>query len=329
MTIVSYQDTKISIGIGESVLDALLSRGVNVPYGCRAGVCQSCLVQAKNGVPPLAAQKGLKETLRQQNYFLSCSCFPEQDLVIGEIDSSPLPAVVKRLRHLSPQVVEVQLTPSTRIPYYAGQFITLWCDLTGDWREGRCYSLASVPELDESLIIQVAKAPGGKVSGWIHDQLREGQEVFFQEPMGACFFVPESIDQSILLAASGAGLSPLYGILRDALHKGHAGEIHLFHRASEMEELYLNRELLEFSANHVNFHYHPSLSENAGSAHVPMENIQTMIAESIDSLKNWQVYLCGSPILVNSLRKQTYLAGASMNQIFSDAFVSKHEDPLS
>lgn len=319
---VSLGNHQVTISSGQSVLDALLEAGIKVPNSCRAGICQSCVTQAISGEPPLAAQAGLKETLKRQNYFLACSCYPEQDLVIADFDSTRYSARVKKLRRLSPNVLEIHLNPDRDLNYQAGQFLTLWCDQAGKENEGRCYSLASVPALDEALIIQIAKVDGGCISTWAHEQLTEGQQVFIQKPTGDCFFVPEDPAQSILLVGTGTGLAPLYGILRDALQRRHRGEIHLFHRAYNTEELYLHRELQKLEESHSQFHYYPSVWHDCGSDMSTEQTLETMIDEEFSVLKNWQVYLCGNPEMVKNLRKQTFLAGASMQQIFSDAFVS-------
>jgi len=322
---VSLGDNHVTISTGQSVLDALLDAGIEVPYSCRAGICQSCLTQAKSGKPPSAAQAGLKETLKRQNYFLACSCFADEDLVIADFDSTRYSAQVKRLVHRSPSVLEVHLSSDHELKYQAGQFLLLWCSQAGKEKEGRCYSLASVPALDESLIIQIAKVDGGCVSTLAHEQLSEGQQVFIQKPTGNCFFVPENPEQSILLAGTETGLAPLYGIVRDALQRRHRGEIHLFHNAHKSEELYLHKELQKLAESYMQFHYYPSVLDNCGNDSFSEQSLELMIDRKFPELGKWQVYLCGNPDLVKILRKQTYLAGASMQQIFSDAFVNNHD----
>lgn len=71
---------------GETVLDALLREQVEINHSCKQGVCQSCLSRSLDGVPPVAAQHGLKDVLQQQSYFLACLCYPEQDMRIGLTD---------------------------------------------------------------------------------------------------------------------------------------------------------------------------------------------------------------------------------------------------
>jgi hypothetical protein len=39
------------------------------------------------------------------------------------------------------------------------------------------------------------------------------------------------------------------------------------------------------------------------------------------TLAGWKIYLCGAPDLVNTLRKRVFLGGASMGDIYADAFL--------
>ena len=77
MTDILFNGQTIRVKIGQTVLSALLEQGHNIPNSCRAGVCQSCLIQATEGDVPPEAQTGLKDTLKAQGYFMACSCKPE------------------------------------------------------------------------------------------------------------------------------------------------------------------------------------------------------------------------------------------------------------
>ena len=43
--------------------------------------------------------------------------------------------------------------------------------------------------------------------------------------------------------------------------------------------------------------------------------------KKVSDLKGWRVYLCGHPDMVNDTKKQAFLKGASMQDIFSDPFL--------
>ena len=58
------------------------------------------------------------------------------------------------------------------------------------------------------------------MSGWLGTEARPGEAVRLQGPVGECFYVPGQPEQPLLLAGTGTGLAPLYGIVRDALAAG-------------------------------------------------------------------------------------------------------------
>ena len=49
MAILTFEQKPINLAPGETLLAALLAAGVILPNSCRAGLCQTCLVQAVEG----------------------------------------------------------------------------------------------------------------------------------------------------------------------------------------------------------------------------------------------------------------------------------------
>jgi ferredoxin-NADP reductase/ferredoxin len=303
---------------GESVLDALSRQGVSIPSSCRSGVCQTCMMQSADANVPSAAQNGLKSTLQAQNYFLACACHPLADMTISLPDSSDrlLSATVTALRQLNDEVVCVGLDCPSIPEYRAGQFINLYRDA----EFSRSYSLASVPS-DPYLRLHVRRLPDGRMSNWVHDQLKIGDSLQISAPVGSCFYLPGAAQQPLLLIGTGSGLAPLMGIVRDALNQQHAGEIYLYHGSRDAAGLYLVDELREMAAHYPNFHYTPCVSGSAAiSVYRSGRAVDVALAAHPD-LAGWRVYLCGNPDMVKSARKKAYLAKAAMNDIHADAFV--------
>jgi NAD(P)H-flavin reductase/ferredoxin len=318
---VTYEKKTIELADDQSVLEGLLDAGFDIPFACKAGACHSCLMVAKEGVPPNDAQKGLKQTQQVQNFFLACSCKPESDLTISlpSDDAVRIHCSVTSKSNLSTDVIELRLRPEKPLEYRAGQYLTLW----KDHHDGRSYSLASVPELDEDLILQIRDFPNGVLSEWVHNQLQLGGKVDVQGAYGDCFYVPEDLAQPLLLVGTSTGLAPLYGVLRDALNQGHHGEIHLCHGALDLSGLYLVDELSQLAADNENFFYHPSvvkgddvLAENIEVG--PVDELAMTIAEDF---KAFRIFLCGAPDLVASLKKKAFMQGANMKNIYADPFL--------
>ncbi|MCL7422062.1 MAG: FAD-binding oxidoreductase [Methylobacter sp.] len=320
MVTIHYAKDNFELGEDQSVLDCLTDRGVPVPFSCRSGACQTCLMRATGGKPPEVSQQGLKDSLKLQNYFLACVCHPTEDLEVALPDDddiqAAIPATVKSLTLLNPEIMHVALECHAPIEYRAGQFINLFQDPT----LGRSYSLASVPYEDDHLHLHVRRLPQGRVSGWIHEELRPGQTVEVRGPAGDCFYTPGNSEQGLVLIGTGSGLAPLYGIVRDALGQGHTGPIHLFHGSRDLDGLYLTGELHDLVRQYTNFNYVPCLSGGdvphgfaAGRAH-------DVAFQQIPDLKNWRLFLCGHPEMVKAARMKAFLAGASMKDIYADAF---------
>ncbi|MCK4708818.1 MAG: 2Fe-2S iron-sulfur cluster binding domain-containing protein, partial [Gammaproteobacteria bacterium] len=255
MAQLKYKDNVLNVSAGSTVLDTLLEHGHEVPNNCRAGACQSCMMQVTKGKVPERSQQGLKDSHKAKGLFLACSCEPEEDLNIQLPDAHQLriPATVSQINKLSSDVIELKLKTTEPYKYYAGQYVTLWRDEF----LGRSYSLASLPQQDETLNFHIKLIPNGMFSGWVHDELQVGDTLFVQGPAGDCFYTPENPQQNLLLIGTGTGLAPLYGIIHDALQQGHTGEIHLFHGALNPSGLYLMEDLSILEQQHHNIKYHP------------------------------------------------------------------------
>jgi len=322
MTKIRYNNQSFELAENQSVLDCLNGHGVPVPFSCRAGICQTCMMRAVAGTPPSVAQLGLKDSLRISNHFLACVCQPTEDLDVALADDSHLSAhaFVRKLELLSHDIMLVELETLNPFEYRPGQFI----NLVYDSLHVRSYSIASVPGLDKYLQLHVRRLPQGRVSGWIHEELSLGQRVEIRGPSGDCLYVPGKPDQPLLLIGTGSGLAPLYGILRDALKQGHQGPIHLFHGSRDLHGLYLIDELRDLENRFPNFKYFPCLSGaevpegfHAGRVH------EAALRETPD-LKGWRVFLCGHPEMVKVTRKKAFLAGAGLLEIHADAFNVSH-----
>jgi len=307
----------------QSVLDCLTGHGVVVPSSCHAGICQTCMMKALKGKVPASAQSGLKETFAAQNYFLACSCIPEEDMEVTLPDSglNKVGASVIEIKPLNADIACLTLKPNAEFDYKAGQFINLYKDpLTA-----RSYSLASVPGTDEYLQLHVRKIPNGVISCWIHESLKAGDKLDISTANGNCFYVPGNADQSILLIGTGSGLAPLYGIIRDALILGHRGAIKLYHGCVTIDALYLVSELKVLATQYPNFSYIPCISGEAFSQNgITVDYKNGMVLDIALSenpqLSNWKVFLCGHPQMVATGKKEVFLAGASMRDIYADPF---------
>jgi CDP-4-dehydro-6-deoxyglucose reductase, E3 len=312
---------ELQLSPGDNLLDALLSAGVTVASSCRAGACQQCLVQATRGAPPSEAQVGLKDAQKLQGYFLACQARVSEDLTVSLSGARSLDvrARVVSADALSGDVLKVLILPERALEYRAGQYVTLIRDdgLT------RSYSIASQPAADGGCLeLHVRVFPQGRMSGWLASSLARGAEVALRGPLGECFYVPGNPTQPLLLAGTGTGLAPLWGILNDALASGHRGPIELWHGARMADGLYLVRELETLASAHPHFTYRRCLLEGNASPDTAVGSLEAAVLASALSFDAHRVFLCGDPRLVNAMKRKVFLKGAAMREIHADAFVA-------
>ena len=305
-------------GRTETVLDALLRQGADVPYSCARGTCLTCMVRAVDGQVPETAQRGLRETLRLQGYFLPCVCKPDHDLTIAppNEDGAFVPAIVSGVETLAPSVRRVRLTPATPFDYRAGQFLHL------RRADGlvRSYSLASLPGRDPCLELHVMQMTHGLMSGWIFNGLCPGEPVGLRGPNGDSFYTPGHPRQGMVLICTGTGLAPLSAIARDALDAGHTGPVHLYHGSGSADGLYLQGALRELAARHSNFHYVPCVSREAAPAGCRSGRADDMALTDRADLTGWRIFLSGNAAMVHAAKRAVYLAGADLSHIHADPF---------
>lgn len=314
--------------VGETVLECLTRSGVGIPSFCRSGVCQTCLLRELSGNAPAKAQAGLKESWRQQGLLLACLCDTATELVLTTCDAAAtfLSRVV-RVEVLTERVVRVLVEKPAGFDFAAGQFVQLGRVSDGT---SRPYSIASLPS-DPELEFHVALQPGGALSPWLQNAV--GEAVSIKGPFGDCFYVSNEPQRALLLAGTGTGLAPLWGVARAALEQGHEGPVALYHGARTAQELYLWPELRALARRFNNLEVHGVVLEGEPTPPVEAEEEVSGVAMSQGLLDEvvlaahgkpmeLRAYLCGNPDLVGKLKKRLYLAGASLSRIHSDPFLA-------
>jgi len=318
MTQLTIDNKSYTCAAEETVLDTLLREEVEVSYACKKGTCQSCMVRSTAGVPPEAAQQGLKNTQKKQNYFLACLCTPEQDMEIRLPEQSELYSQGKVVENsmLNRNTLLLKVQCQDIQEYFAGQFVNLQREdgLT------RSYSIANTPKESGILEFHIRELADGQFSSWLHNDIKMGDTIAVSEPQGHCFYIPERADEDLVLIGTGTGLAPLVGILHDALEKGHTGSITLFHGSSVLEDLYRVKEMRELAEKHVNFSYFPCISGNEVPEGFIAGRADVVAKENRTEWKNVRLFLCGHPDMVNSMKMDGFLSGVSMNDIYTDAF---------
>ncbi|BCD86952.1 hypothetical protein PSm6_33590 [Pseudomonas solani] len=293
-----------------NLLDQLNAAGCKVPFSCRAGSCHACLVRCLAGEPLDARPEALDPERRAEGWRLACQCQVVGDLVVEAFDPQRdgIPAEVVALDWLG-DVARLRLRPQRPLRYSAGQHLLLWS------AEGiaRPYSLASVPGEEPWLEFHIdCRQPGA-----FADALRQlgigGTLRLGELRGGALHYDPDWAGRPLLILASGTGLAPLWGILREALRQHHQGAIRLIHLAHDPAAHYLAEPLRALAARHDSLRV--ELTTPA--------QLQGVLADLRLVSRQTVALLCGSPASVEDFARRLYLAGVPRNQLLADVFLSR------
>ena len=298
-----------SVATGSNLLDALNQAGVAVPYSCRAGSCHACLVRCQGEVQDRQPD-ALSPQQRRHGWRLACQCQVVGDLQVEAFDPvrDGVAAKVVGADWLTASVLRLRLQPQRGLRYSAGQHLVLWAG-----QVARPYSLASLPQEDPYLEFHLDCRLPGEFSDAAR-QLNLGDCLRLGELRGgALHYDPDWQARPLWLLASGTGLGPLWGGLREALRQDHQGAIRVVHLAHDADGHYLAGPLMALAAQHQN------LTVELWTAHELAQALGQLRLISRQTL----ALVCGHPDSVEAFSKRLFLAGLPRNQLLADVFLPR------
>lgn len=325
MVTITFSNNVFDCNEQENLLDSFFRNKIDVPFSCRNGTCQACLIRTVSGEITPESQVGLSQHLKDTRHVLPCLCYPITDMelkspCIEDIYSS---ARITKLKNLSDNIKQVTIKPEKRLSEYkTGQFINI---RTGLDNKVRSYSLVSQYIKDgindKETEIHVQKIDDGTFSSWIFKGAKAGDDIQIHYPLGACFASDNNSVAGKLLIATGSGLGAVMAIAKKALASGYDKKVYLYHSSKDDSGLYLLDELLVLENKYKNFKYFPCVSKHkSNQACIAFGQVDEQAFEKVQTLHGWEVYLYGNPVMVKSASKKAASLGCEQNYIFCDAF---------
>ncbi len=316
----------------ETILEAALREGFNLPYSCRNGACGTCKGKILAGRVALGDYelKALSEAERAEGKTLFCRAVPLSDVVVEarEIGAAKdiiikiMPCRVAKMERLAPDVMALylKLPQNERLQFLAGQYIDI---LLKDGRR-RGFSLANAPHDDAFLQLHVRHVPGGQFSGHVFGDMKEKALLRFEGPLGTFFLREdeEATGRPIILVAGGTGFAPMKGILEHAFHIGFERPIHLYWGARARVDLYMHELALSWEQAHSKFRYTPVLSQARPEDHWGGRTgyVHAAVAEDYPDLRAYDVYASGPPQMVEAAKAAFTAQGLDGDRFFYDSF---------
>ena len=317
---------------GSPLLFSLMEQGIFVPSACGGrGTCAYCKVKIREGGGPLLPTETpyLNAAEIGDQVRLACQVKVRNDLKI-EIPEDlfnvrEFRVRVERIRDLTPEIKELSLgilRPEEGITYKAGQYVQLQVpryELTRG-PEFRAYSISSPARDKKKLELIVARVPDGAVSTYVHDFLKEGEELDVIGPYGD-FHLRES-ERDILLIATGSGLAPIMSILYQLAEERSPRKTTLFFGDRATADLFYLDRLKELEQSIPHFRFVATLSRADEDAQWQGERgrVTNLIERHIPDGAPVDAYICGVPAMVESCEALLGKKGIPPDRIFYDKF---------
>ena len=219
-------------------------------------------------------------------------------------------AVVDRVQEWRPATrsLFLRIPAGARMPFHAGQFISLALPVGDSPPLVRPYSMASDPGA-ELIEICVDLVPGGIGSAYLF-ALAPGATVSFKGPFGT-FMVDEPPAAEMVCIADGTGIAPIRAIVRRALARDGDHRVAVLHGAPSEADLLFRAELTGLAGAHSRFSWEPVLA-GPGSAAGENPKLEALVLDRYvraDTDRTRHFWICAVGDLVRRLREALRAAG--------------------
>jgi ferredoxin-NADP reductase len=234
--------------------------------------------------------------------------------------ATPAPSLTPRrtkvaaIERLGPDAIAIRLRDPSGAPlrFRAGQFLTVVVPVAGETLR-RAYSIASSPSDEDGVTIGVKRVPGGKVSGWLVDQLRVGDELQVLGPSGEFGLRPADDAAALVLVAGGSGITPILALAHAALEARSHHVTLVFANRTPGDEMFA-ATLEELARAHgdrfvVRRLFGPLLDPTA-------------FADALPSLERSLVFLCGPAPMMELARQVLLERGLPRAALREERFVA-------
>lgn len=312
----------VSVQPGETLLQAALRAGVDVPNRCRVGGCGACRCRVTSGEVIEFTETGylLNAEELDRNTVLACQSAPVGPVTV-EIDRpDTTPGQVRSQERVTPDITRLEVQLDRPIAYRAGQFVPVRIDgLPGVTRS---YSFASPPRADGVASFFIRHVPGGQLSGLVHETDLVGRRVALGAPSGG--FTLRAGRAPLLFIAGGSGLAPILAMLEAGAEAGVDRPAVLLFGARTQRDLYAQAELADLVERWKGgLTVIPVLSRAAddpdwrGARGRVTDHVADHVAPGAHA------YLCGSPGLVDAVDARLRASGVPAAHIHADRFTTQ------
>lgn len=290
-----------------SILEAGLSAGLALNYGCSNGNCGKCKAKLISGeikkIKP--HDYTFSETEKLQNYFLCCSNTAITEIEIEadeagsekDIPQQKISAKVKKVDKLSNNVLILNLkTPRTqRLRFLAGQNVLLSrADLPP-----LEIPIASCPCDDMNIQFHIPNDNTNPFINYVSEELNNSDSIHIEGPMGS-FVLDENSNKPVIFIAFDTGFAPIKSLIEHAVTLEHAEYIHLYWMHADGKP-YMHNQCRAWEDALDNFKYQHQQIDISDDK--KLEGSLDVLINEYSDLSDKNIYICGAEIMVRKTQQ--------------------------
>jgi ring-1,2-phenylacetyl-CoA epoxidase subunit PaaE len=237
---------------------------------------------------------------------------------------------VKQIIRETPDTISIYFKQPffSKIRYKPGQFLTLLVPINGQV-ERRSYSMSSCPHTEDELCVTVKRVANGKVSNYLNDYLKPGQELEVMEPMGSFHLDLHPVQRHVVLIGAGSGITPLMSIAKAVLRMESTSIVSLLY-GNRSEDSIIFKETLDklqkqFSGRFQVFHIlsRPGHSWTGYRGRLS-RTLATKLLNELPKLNvhKMDYYLCGPQEMMEEMQETLLAMQVPAEKIHKESFVT-------
>lgn len=304
-----------------SILDAALSAGISLNYGCSNGNCGKCKARLISGEIRKIQEHEfhISEAEQNQGYLLTCSNTAVTDIVLAadealdhrDISEQVVPAYIKKVTHISNDLAILHLNTvrSQRLRFLSGQKAQLITEFaTSPW-----YPIASCPCDDQNLQFHISRDDTA-FSDYIFNQAKPNDALELKGPAGD-FILQRELEKPIIFIAVDIGFAPIKSLIEHSLTLEIADRSHLFWITTGHHLHYQHNICRAWTDAFDQFRYTPLSTDDGQNQTEWQEQLRHINIEYPD-LSDYVIYIAGPEKMVETARSFFTSRGLDENYLF-------------
>ncbi len=306
----------------DSILEAGLSSGLALNYGCSNGNCGKCKARVLSGEVKKIRNHDyvLSEKEKIQGYILTCSYTAVTDIVLKadeastekDIPQQNITAWARKAEAVNDdiRILHVKTPRTQRLRFLAGQRVSL--EIPGVATTEM--HVASCPCDDMNLQFHIMRDNNDTFSQYVFTRMKTNDIVNITGPQGH-FSLHEDQPNPIVFIAFGKGFAPVKSLIEHAMTLDVTEYISLFWVVERTEELYMQNLCRAWADAFERFTFIPIIAPQAASIAALQEEFDLAFKSATDQ----HFYIAGDSNSVTATKNALLAQGVNENNIFIES----------